>query len=85
MAIKQDQYTVIDYTRREAAAIKPRARIGMNECSQEHKTVCCRLLALLAVSHSEELTKTFGMGIQAVASVYLSIQRPLAYRFPRHE
>ena len=31
MSIKQDQYTVIEYTRHEAAAIKTRARKMMNE------------------------------------------------------
>ena len=31
MSIKQDQYTVIEYTRREAAAIKTRARKMVNE------------------------------------------------------
>lgn len=82
MAIKQDQYTVIDDTRREAAAIKPRAGMGMNERLQEHKTVCRRLLALLAVSHSEELTQTFWMGLQAVASLYLSTERPLRIASP---
>ena len=31
MSIKQDQYTVIEYTQREAAVIKTRARKMMNE------------------------------------------------------
>ena len=31
MSIKQDQYTVIEYTQREAAAIKTRARKMVNE------------------------------------------------------
>jgi hypothetical protein len=31
MAIKQDQYTVIDYTQHKAAAIKPKAGMMMND------------------------------------------------------
>ena len=52
--IKQDQYTVIEYTRREAAAITHKLRRDDEWDVWEHKAVCCSLLDLLAASHSEE-------------------------------
>ena len=58
-AIKQDQYTVIKYTRREAAVITHTLKSNDNELAQEHKTVCLSLLDLSAVSHSEELSTMF--------------------------
>ena len=58
-AIKQDQYTVIEYTRRKAAAIMHTLRKDDSELVQEHKTVCLSLLDLSAVSHSEELSTMF--------------------------
>ena len=58
-AIKQDQYTVIEYTQCEAAAIMHTLRRYGNELVQEHKTVCLSLLGLLAVSHSKELSTMF--------------------------
>ena len=58
-AIKQDQYTVIEYTRREAAAITHTLKRDDSELAQEHKTVCLSLLGLSAVSHSEELLTMF--------------------------
>jgi hypothetical protein len=59
MSIKQDQYTVIDYTRREAAAIKTKAGMGLKWKAQEHKAVCHSLLDLLAASHAEALSQMF--------------------------
>jgi hypothetical protein len=59
MSIKQDQYTVIDDTRREAAAIKTKAGMGMKCEVQEHKAVCRSLLDLLAASHAEALSQMF--------------------------
>ena len=60
MSIKQDQYTVIEYTRCEAVAIKTRARNMIDEkCRNLYKAVCRSLLDLLAASHSEELTRVF--------------------------
>ena len=58
-AIKQDQYTVIEYTQREAAVITHTLRKDDNGLVQEHKTVCLSLLDLSAVSHSEELSTMF--------------------------
>jgi hypothetical protein len=59
MSIKQDQYTVINDTRREAAAIKTKAGMGMKWKVQEHKAVCRSLLDLLAASHAEALLQVF--------------------------
>jgi hypothetical protein len=52
MSIKQDQYTLIDDTGREAAAIKTKAGMGLKCEVQEHKAVCRSLLDLLAASHA---------------------------------
>ena len=59
MSIKQDQYTVIDDTRRKAAVIKTKAGMGVKWKVQEHKAVCCSLLDLLAASHTEALSQVF--------------------------
>jgi hypothetical protein len=59
MSIKQDQYTVIDDTRREAAAMKTKAGMGLIWKVQEHKAVCRSLLDLLAASHAEALSQVF--------------------------
>jgi hypothetical protein len=59
MSIKQDQYTLIDDTGREAAAIKTRAGMGFKCKAQEHKAVCRSLLDLLAASHAEALSQVF--------------------------
>jgi hypothetical protein len=59
MSIKQDQYTLIDDTGREAAAIKTKARMGFKWKVQEHKAVCRSLLDLLAASHAEALSQVF--------------------------
>jgi hypothetical protein len=59
MSIKRDQYTLIDDTGREAAAIKTEAGMGLKWKVQEHKAVCRSLLDLLAASHSEELSQVF--------------------------
>jgi hypothetical protein len=59
MSIKQDQYTLIDDTGREAAAIKTKAGMGLKWKAQEHKAVCRSLLDLLAASHAEALLQVF--------------------------
>jgi hypothetical protein len=59
MSIKQDQYTLIDDTGREAAAIKTRAGMGFKSEVQEHKAVCRSLLDLLAASHAKALSQVF--------------------------
>ena len=59
MSIKQDQYTVIDYTRHKAAAIKTKAGMGLIWKVQECKAVCRSLLDLLAASHAEVLLQVF--------------------------
>jgi hypothetical protein len=59
MSIKQDQYTLIDDTGREAAAIKTKARMGFEWKVQGHKAVCRSLLDLLAASHAEALSQVF--------------------------
>jgi hypothetical protein len=76
MSIKQDQYTLIDDTGREAAAIKTRAGMGLKCKEQEHKAVCRSLLDLLAASHSEELSQVFWIQRVAVAYTGLSLYRP---------
>jgi hypothetical protein len=76
MSIKQDQYTLIDDTGREAAAIKTRAGMRYEWIVQEHKAVCCSLLDLFAASHSEELSQVFWIQRVAVTYTGLSLYRP---------
>jgi hypothetical protein len=76
MSIKQDQYTLIDDTGCEAAAIKTRARMGLKWNVQEHKAVCRSLLDLLAASHAEALSQVFWIQRVAVAYTGLSLYRP---------
>ena len=58
-AIKQDQYTVIEYTQCKAVVMKHTLKKDDSGLVQEHKTVSLSLLGLSAVSHSEELLTMF--------------------------
>ena len=67
---------MIEYTRREAAAIEHKLRKDDEWDVYEHKAVCHSLLDLLAASHSEELSQRLSNKGVAVAYTGLSLCRP---------
>ena len=76
MSIKQDQYTVIDYTLREAVVIKTKAGVVINE---KHRNT--RLSAPVSLTCWLPLALTSVLiAVETVTSFYLSTRRPLLHR-----